>query len=86
MKYQVEYEYVNFDGIDYPTRTLRVKGRGTVTVAPQSLENVLMDGDGGEFVSEDARMLDEGIFYYVEDAQITWPTGKLVAMLLATVD
>ena len=76
---------VEFAGKTYRTRMVYVKGFGPRTIAPSSLEDELLKD--GEYVSEEARAIDEDIFYYVDDARfnnyVTAELEKLVSKEVA---
>ena len=57
---------VMFNGVCYPTISLNIKGFGWNTIAQKSLQEKLLVDD--RYVSDDARCIDEQIFYYVEDS------------------
>lgn len=61
-----ELETLNFNGKEYTTRTIKVKSYGEQPIAGVSLEEELFDKEGN-YVSGEARLIDEGIFFYVED-------------------
>lgn len=57
---------VTFAGKNYVIRHVEVKGFGIEPIASKALENELLKDD--EYVSEEARAIDEEIFFYVEDS------------------
>lgn len=61
-----ELETLNFNGKEYITRTIKVESYGERTIAGVSLEEELFDKEGN-YVSGEARLIDESIFFYVED-------------------
>ncbi len=61
-----ELETLSFNGKDYIVRTVKVKSYGEQPIAGMSLEEELFDKEGN-YVSGEARLIDEGIFFYVED-------------------
>lgn len=60
---------------EYPGRIINVQGFGSITVATETLEQVLLVD--GEPVSDDAKELDEAICFYVSDDKINWPEDDL---------
>ena len=79
-------EDIWYNGKIYPSKVLNINGYGERRIATTSLEDVLfheveqpMFGKNGnyigsryasEYVSDDAREIDELIFYYVDDEDI----------------
>lgn len=77
----IEYrDEVTFQGQTYMTREVEVKGYGFRTIAPTSLsEKLLSDGN---YVSDEARAIDEGIFYYLDDARFNnYSTKELMSVV-----
>ena len=72
---EVELGTITFNGKDYPTVSGNIKGFGWETIAGHSLENEIIQGDG--YVSEEAREIDEAVFYFVEDSKLDVPVEAL---------
>lgn len=76
-------EYVNtvtFNGKTYKTRSVKIPNWGWCTIAPRSLEDALIQGE--EYVSVEARDVDNGIFYYVDDARFNrYTSSELVEVV-----
>lgn len=70
-----EWIEVEFEGKTYPVREVHIKSFGDRYIATKTLENILMPND--EYASDDARDLDERIFFYVEDKYINYDDKKL---------
>ena len=65
----------------YTVRSLTLPTTGEeVLVGGHSLNMALM-ADGESYVDEPARILDEKIFYYVEDSQLDMPSKELAALV-----
>lgn len=60
---------IKFNGLEYPIINMDIS-IGTVAISVESLNEKLMTKDG-DYVSEKARHIDELIYYYVEDRNIT---------------
>ena len=58
---------IKFDGEDYPARLIDVSGKRLISI--DRLDVALMTKDGC-YVSEEARSIDEGIFFYVPESMI----------------
>lgn len=74
---------IRFDGIDYPARLLEVdlpniSGKHMISV--YRLDVALMTKDG-QYVSEEARAIDEGIFLYVPDKLIDVDEKQLMQVV-----
>ena len=59
-------DYVFFNGKNHLLRGVELEEFGDCTVAGISLQDELLDEETG-YVSDAARSIDEGIFFYVED-------------------
>ena len=70
---------ITFSGKEYKTRFIHVKGFGDVTVATCSLQGVLFNSYTSEYTSPEAKEIDEGIFFYVDDEYISAADDKLEA-------
>ncbi len=64
-----------FDDIEYKLRDVFIKNFGIRTIGTKSLENKLLKD--GVYVSGAAQVIDENIFYYVEDKEINYDDKKL---------
>ena len=66
---------ITFNGKIYSIRTVNIKGFGDENIATESLQNVLLVNDS--YVSDEARQIDESIFFFVEDKYINLDDKKL---------
>ena len=57
---------IEFDGKEYPTKLLNIPNFGEKLISVESLEESLHDAEGF-YVSDEARVVDEKIFFYVPD-------------------
>lgn len=75
------YETVELDGHEFNIRVLNVKGplNGKI-ISTENLNDRLFD-EGGSYTSEDARRLDEMIFFYVPACKITFPDDELAGYI-----
>lgn len=70
---------IRYEGKTYPAKWVEVEGFGERYVSVESLEKALMPNE--EYKNDDARWLDERIFFYVPDE--VWGEaniGEYVAM------
>ena len=58
---------INFDGEEYPARLIDISGKRLISI--DRLDVAIMTKDGC-YVSEEARSIDEGIFFYVPESMI----------------
>ena len=73
-----ERTIIAFKGKNYPIRHVEVKGFGVEPIAPKSLQNALLKDDA--YVSNEARIIDEEIFFFVEDSVFNrYTTNELSA-------
>lgn len=64
----------------YLIRTIPTPVFGEVDIASVSLNDKLMD-EAGRYISEEARLIDEQIFLYVDDAVLYNPDEYLIKYL-----
>lgn len=76
-------EIIKFEGNEYPTAILNMPfGKRKISVL--KLNESLMNVRGG-YVSERARMIDEEIFYYVDEEDFQLTKGKLANKILSEI-
>ncbi len=81
-------EKVTFNGEEYSTRIVHIKGYGDRRIAGLGLQGKLIKSeDDTEFAytSEDAKEIDETIFFYVEDKYLNFGDDKLAAHVEANI-
>ena len=71
-------ETIEYNGEEYIGRRIKVKSFGERLIAGESLEKKLLD-EKGNYVSDEARQVDEGIFFYVEDKWLNGDDKQLAA-------
>lgn len=75
------YETVELNGQEFNIRVLNIKGPfNGKTISTENLNDMLLDEEGG-YISEDARQLDEMIFFYVPACKITLPDDELAGYI-----
>jgi len=72
---------IKFNGKEYPTKLLNVPDFGERLVSVESLEKSLMDAEGF-YVSDEAQVVDEKIFFYVPDDVIDLDEKGLVDFIM----
>ncbi len=63
-------DYIVFDKVYYPVRELWINGyKKIVKISSEELNDVLLDS-AGNYKSNEARMIDEQIFFFVPESMI----------------
>ncbi|MBF0648739.1 hypothetical protein IR083_07895 [Dysgonomonas sp. GY75] len=75
------FEVVTLNGHEFNARTLNVEGelKGS-RISTETLNDMLLD-DEGDYISEEARQVDETIKFYVPVDKITLPDSQLAAYI-----
>jgi hypothetical protein len=68
---------IRFQDKEYKTREIFVPTFGLRTISVFSLEKELLNAEFSNYISNAARHIDEGIFYFVQDNEIDFPDEKL---------
>ncbi len=66
----------------YKSRGIYLSEFYEVLVSTTSLSDALMNEEATNFVSELARLIDEQIYFFVEEAEIDLPEDELRTLLL----
>lgn len=80
-KTNIRFNETSFNGNKYRYREVYVPGYGYKTVAGESLNEVLMNDDG-DYVSHEARLIDEDIFCFVADRYLNSLSDKALGELV----
>jgi len=76
--YPYMFNWVNFEGKSYPVRSVDCGEEwGTQNISVESLQSALHGNDEDETKDPKARAIDEGIFFYVDDAEFALPADEL---------
>lgn len=62
-------EYISYEGKRYPVRFVNVDG-GSLMVSVESLNSALFAPDSIEYKNEEARRIDDSIFFFLNDENI----------------
>jgi len=73
-------EMIKFEGIEYPVLQLNFPF-GERIISTEKLNGNLMNIDGS-YVSESARMIDEEIFYFVDEENLNLTNKDLIQLIL----
>lgn len=77
----INYDNLEFDKQSFPVRKLDLTGFGEVFISTTSLSEKLINSNCG-YYSDSARIIDEKVFYYVEDSQIFLNKNDLKLLIL----
>ena len=72
---------ITFENINFKTRRILLTEFGDVLISTCSLNEKLLN-ENGSYVSEEALEVDEQIFYFVEENEISLPNQKLTEIIL----
>lgn len=70
-----------YEGRQYPARIVMIPGHGERVISVQSLRDKLIDW-GGSPVDEEAESVDNGVFFYVDDDDITLGDADLARLVM----
>ncbi len=73
-----------FNGTRFTTREINLPQFGLVVICTMALNKMLFD-DLGAYVSDEAFLIDESIFLFVNDNEIDIPEDELKTLILSTV-
>ena len=76
-------ETIEFEGRTYPSVLIKMPF-GERRISTENLNESLMNFDGS-YVSENARIIDEEIFYFVAEVNISLAYDKLVKLILSEI-
>lgn len=71
---------ITFQNINFKTRSILLPEFGDVLISTSSLNEKLLNGSS--YVSKEALKVDEQIFYFVEENEISLPNQKLTEIIL----
>lgn len=75
-------ETITYHGCEYPVIIIDVPGwQDGARISVTTLNDELMNRDGS-YVDDEGRVIDESIFFYVEEHEIDLPEEKLVRVIL----
>jgi hypothetical protein len=75
-------EQINFQNQFFPLRELEISKANSVFISTTKLNSLLMT-DSGAYVSGEAELIDDSIYYYVESSQISLSKRKLIQLILS---
>lgn len=76
-------EFIEFEGRRYPTVIVNLSF-GDRKISNTDLNERLLTTDGS-YVSEKARIIDESIFYFVEDRMLRFCENELSKLILSEI-
>lgn len=76
-------EVIKFNGNEYPSVLVNLPF-GKSKISSIQLNEALMNPNGS-YVSDEARLVDEEIFYFVNENALYFRTNKLVELILSEI-
>lgn len=76
-------EMIKFNGRKFPSITIRLPF-GERKISTVQLNESLMNNEGA-YVSDEARIIDETIFYFVEDKVLRFRENKIINTILSEI-
>jgi len=76
-------ETINFNGREFPSVIINMPF-GERKISTVKLNESLMKSDGS-YVSNEARIIDEKIFYFVEDRMISFRKNEISKLILSEI-
>ncbi|GMN08970.1 hypothetical protein MTsPCn9_05740 [Croceitalea sp. MTPC9] len=70
-------DYISFRGVKYPIKTINFSEQGKCLIGTNRLNEKLISQEG-YYTSRKARVIDENIFYYVEEKDINLTSKELI--------
>ena len=80
-----DMETLTFAGVDYPVRHLYLPSSGNVLISTTILNNALMGLDG-TYSAEEAKIVDERIFYFITLNDMELDDNQLIQLLSYELD
>lgn len=72
---------INFDGNNYPIKELNFPF-GNRLISTTDLNKAIFDNLNGDYVSEEARHIDESLFYFVAPVHLNLKEEHLINLVL----
>ena len=72
---------IMFNNQIFPVRKVEMKEYGNVLISTALLNTILMKEDGN-YLCEEARIIDEQIFYFIEPEEIHYSENSLTKLLI----
>ena len=71
---------LKFQNIEYQIREIEMPEIGNILISTTSLNNVIMN-NGHVYISEEAKNIDDEIYFYVEDNEIELQDIELISLI-----
>lgn len=71
---------LKFKNKEYRLREIELPELGKVLISTTGLNNALMN-NGSSYVSEEAKSIDEEIYFFVEDKEIELQSAQLISLI-----
>ena len=66
----ITMNFINYKRKKYPFREIKLPEFGYVNISTESLNKVLLNKEGTDYRTKEAKFVDEKIFYFIEDKKI----------------
>lgn len=77
-------EIIKFQNKEFKAREIVFPDMGMVLVSTNSLNDLLLDNNGS-YVSDEAILIDESIFYFVEESEIELNSNELTNLIISNI-
>jgi len=76
---------IKFQEKEFTIREVELPNRGNVIISLSSLNDLLLDDNGG-YVSDEAISIDESIYYFVDNSEIELSDEELIKKLICEIN
>jgi hypothetical protein len=71
---------IEFKNQEFKVREIEIPESGVVLISTNSLNEILLNSEGS-YTSEEARTIDEQVFYFVEENEIEYSDEELINLI-----
>ena len=76
----IQMDIIKFQNNDFKIREIELPDLGNVIISVSSLNEILLN-ENGSYISEEAKHIDEQIFYFLEDNEIEFNDEVLIKLI-----
>lgn len=77
-------ETIQFQNKEFRVREIEFPDMGFVLISTKSLNKLIMNENGG-YVSDEASLIDESIFFFVEEEEIKSTNQELINLIISNI-
>lgn len=77
-------ETIQFQNKEFRVREIEFPEIGSVLISTKSLNELIMNENGG-YVSDEAILIDESIFYFVEEEEMKFTNKELIKLIISNI-